>query len=347
MFISKDPRGIYYIYYKGTDGKTKRKSTGARHKGDALTFFRNFNPELKPAFQEQNIISISIKDFREKFEAYANTAFAKNNLGVYRRAFDHFVRLFGDIDLNSITAQHWDLFKSNRIKDVSAVTVNIELRTLKAILNTALRWELIKKNAFSKQKLFSIPEQYPVFLTIEEFKFLYQTVQEQWFKDVLMIAVSTGMRRGELCNLQWKDIDLNRKIIIVQSGDTFKTKQGRNRIIPMNDIAFEIFQRLFGKKQIKKYNHDYVFISCRHHIFPLTLSKKFKEYVILAKMNNQKLHFHSLRHTFASWLVQSNTSLYEVQKLLGHSDSKTTQVYSHLLPDKMHSTVNKISIHLN
>ena len=60
-----------------------------------------------------------------------------------------------------------------------------------------------------------------------------------------------------------------------------------------------------------------------------------------------KLHFHSLRHTFASWLVQDGVSLYEVQKLLGHTDMKVTQIYSHLQPEQLHDTVNRIHIDLN
>jgi len=76
------------------------------------------------------------------------------------------------------------------------------------------------------------------------------------------------------------------------------------------------------------------------------LSKRFKRYVHIAGMN-PKLHFHSLRHTFATWLVQDGVSLYEVQKLLGHSSIAVTQVYSHLQPEQLHATVNRIVVSLN
>ena len=76
------------------------------------------------------------------------------------------------------------------------------------------------------------------------------------------------------------------------------------------------------------------------------LTHLFKEYVLKAGLES-RLHFHSLRHTFASWLVQDGVSLYEVQKLLGHSNIAVTQVYSHLQPEGLHSTVNRISIPLN
>ena len=76
------------------------------------------------------------------------------------------------------------------------------------------------------------------------------------------------------------------------------------------------------------------------------ISKTFKKCVLDAELD-ERLHFHSLRHTFASWLVQEGVSLYEVQKLLGHPSSSVTQIYSHLQPEQMHSTVNRIDLPLN
>jgi len=76
------------------------------------------------------------------------------------------------------------------------------------------------------------------------------------------------------------------------------------------------------------------------------VSHKLKDYIRIAKLN-EKLHFHSLRHTFASWLAQDGVSLYELQRLLGHSDIAVTEVYSHLQPEQLHSTVYRIEIHFN
>jgi site-specific recombinase XerD len=73
----------------------------------------------------------------------------------------------------------------------------------------------------------------------------------------------------------------------------------------------------------------------------------FKKYVRRSNLENKGLHFHSLRHTFASWLVQKGATLYEVQRLLGHTSSKVTEVYSHLQPEHMRDTVNKVKSSLN
>jgi site-specific recombinase XerD len=74
---------------------------------------------------------------------------------------------------------------------------------------------------------------------------------------------------------------------------------------------------------------------------PGTVSAKFKRYVRAACLND-KLHFHSLRHSFATALVASGVSLFAVQKLLGHTTSKTTEIYSHLQPQQLHEEVSRI-----
>jgi site-specific recombinase XerD len=73
------------------------------------------------------------------------------------------------------------------------------------------------------------------------------------------------------------------------------------------------------------------------------ISHRFKAYVRLAKLD-ERLHFHSLRHTFATWLVRAKVPIYDVQKLLGHSSIVVTQVYSHLEPGELYEAVEKISL---
>jgi integrase len=150
------------------------------------------------------------------------------------------------------------------------------------------------------------------------------------------------MRRGELINLRWKDIDLQRRLLHIESNPTFKTKQGKRRTIPLSDVAYHL---LMSKHRTSF--HEFVFTLKGKPIFDNWVTNKFKWYVYEAKLADDRLHFHSLRHTFASWLVQDGVSLYEVQKLLGHSNITVTQVYSHLQPEGLHATVNRISIALN
>jgi site-specific recombinase XerD len=91
---------------------------------------------------------------------------------------------------------------------------------------------------------------------------------------------------------------------------------------------------------------DLVFARRGFQIGESFVSHRFKEYVRMAGLD-ERLHWHSLRHTFASWLVQDGVSLYAVQKLLGHSSVTVTEIYSHLQPEKLHDTVNRIQVSLN
>ncbi|MDR3596139.1 tyrosine-type recombinase/integrase, partial [Clostridium sp.] len=92
---------------------------------------------------------------------------------------------------------------------------------------------------------------------------------------------------------------------------------------------------------IKKGNpEDYIFIYKYKMLFTKDLiSNNFKAAIRRAELND-KYHFHTLRHTFASWLVQKGVSIYEVSKLLGHADIKTTEIYAHLKENNLRSSVN-------
>ena len=160
-------------------------------------------------------------------------------------------------------------------------------------------------------------------------------------KDLCVVAVSTGLRLSELISLQWSNMDFLRKVITVENSEGFTTKTRKNRVVPMNKPLWQMLAR-------RKENaiSELVFHEKGRRLDRIRLSKTFKKYVVVAGLND-KLHFHSLRHTFATWLVQSGVGIYEVQKLMGHSSIAVTQIYAHLAPSELHSTVNKISLSQN
>ena len=153
-----------------------------------------------------------------------------------------------------------------------------------------------------------------------------------------MTAAMTGLRRGEILNLKWSDIDFNRSLIHVESSDTFRTKAGKRRSLPMHDVVKQILLNRSVKTQ-----SEFVFDSGGSPIHGDWVTKLTKRCVRLAGLN-PKLHFHSIRHTFATWLVQAGVSIYEVQKLLGHSSVSVTQVYSHLAASELQDAIGKISL---
>jgi integrase len=341
--LFKRSNGIYYILFV-QDGKTVWKSTGVTLKSDALKALTQFRELLK---DKQDIVTLT--QFRDEFIPFAEGNYSKATVEFYRNSLNHLISMTGDVSLPSLTMQHLDQYKVKRLNDckgksdekVSAVTVNRELQALRAAMNTAGSWKKLESNPFSNMQQVKIPEKQPHYFSRADFQKLISTIKENWLKEVIIFAVLTGMRRGEILNLRWQDVDLRRKLITIQSNPTFKTKQGKRRVIPMSEVVYNM---LNGKRV---YNiAEYIFHINGTKIYDDHASKKLKNYVSDIGLNG-KLHFHSLRHTFASWLVQDGVSLYEVQKLLGHSNISVTQVYSHLQPETLHNTVNKISLQLN
>ena len=283
----------------------------------------------------------TFRQFADEFISYSKEIHANGTVALYQSSFDNFHHINADIPLKSINPRHFDLYKVHRLRSVSPVTVNIELRCLKSALNTAVRWELIEKNPFHGLKLAFVAEKSPTFFSKADLRKLISTVKEQWLREIIIFAILTGLRRNEILHLRWEDVSLDQKTINIQSSPTFKTKNGKRRTIPLNDIALVILQAKY-KERIS----DLVFVINGKPIQPGWLTHKFKYYVYLCRFKNDSLHFHSLRHTFASWLVQEGVSIYAIKELLGHSDIKMTQVYAHLQLDRLHSTVNKLQISL-
>lgn len=175
--------------------------------------------------------------------------------------------------------------------------------------------------------------------TREEFRAVMKRIDQPWFGEMVMFTLLTGMRRGEVANLHWSDLDLERKLVHVHSTPTFRSKRGKQRVIPLNEwIVLE-----FGAKQ-RPEGDVYLFTFEGSKVEESYLTHKFTDYVRAAGLK-RKLHFHSLRHTFAMWLVQSSTPLAEIQKLLGHSSVVTTQIYSHLEEEHLRGAAEKIRLH--
>jgi integrase len=277
--------------------------------------------------------------FMDQFLEYSKSNYRPGTVGIYERAEELFIEIIGDVTLQQITPFHWDKYKSVRLQKVSPVTVNIELRTIGSVLNKAFRWKVIDLNPFASLHLCLIPEKYPDYFSREEFQVFCNAMGNDWYKDIVQFAVLTGMRRGEITNLKWKNIDLDNKIIHVVSSPTFRTKAGKKRIVPIHKKLMPILKSRFNPDPEK-----YVFTHWTRKVKESYVTHRFSDYKVIGGIQRKGLHFHSLRHTFASWLVQEGVSLYEVQRLLGHSNIAVTEIYSHLQPCQLHNAVNKLQI---
>lgn len=334
--LVKRSSGIYYIVYR-KDGRQRWKSTKTTNKSEALRLLTDFKELLR-----EKRPRIAMNEFVQRFLTYAQTHLSSNTIRLYKTIFKSFTAFVKDAYIDDVNAETLDRYKAQRLREVSRVSVNVELRMLKAAFGTARRWNLIEQNPFQNVSLVKVPEQAPLALSVEDFQKLLGCLSEQWLKEIVVFAVSTGMRRGEILNLRWCDVDLASRVVTIQTSERFKTKHGRRRVIPLNDAALYILMSRKGKSA-----SEYVFTLNDKPISGGWVSHLFKRYVRKAKLQNPCYRFHSLRHTFATWLVQNGVGIYEVQKLLGHSSIAVTQQYSHLAPTELHSAVNKLTMNLN
>jgi site-specific recombinase XerD len=333
--LFKRSNGVYYIKYT-CDGKIRWRSTGQRLKSLAFQSLLNFKNIL-----QQPRARITFLQFERDFLGYASATYSHRTVALYRRILFQFRAITGDIQLSLITPQHVDMYKAKRLESVGPSSLNVELRTLRAAFYTAVRWRLLAENPLKRVPLLHTPEQQPAYLTKGEFQKLLSVIPESWFREFLVIAVSTGLRRAELINLTWENIDFERRLIHVQSGASFRTKGGKRRSIPMSESVFQLLCQ-----KVHERVGEYVFTFSGKKVEENLVTHKFKDYARSARLS-EKLHLHCTRHTFATWLVQEGVSIYEVQKLLGHSNISVTQVYSHLAASELHGAVNKICVSLN
>ncbi|HTK83220.1 MAG TPA: tyrosine-type recombinase/integrase [Bacteroidota bacterium] len=311
-------------------GKESRAATGRKNRSSA-----HWTRASRIKSQPQ----IGLREFIDQFLEYARATFAPRNVENYQRVFQHALSFFGDILLSRVTPYDIERFKIFRSGIVSATTVNIDMRTLKAALNKAVDWEILDQNPCTKVLRVRIPSKAPCYLSRPEIGVLNGLIKEKWLKDVMMFAVATGLRQGEIIHLRWENVNLERASLYVRNSNSFRAKMGKERIVPLNAGAMRVLESQKGRsgyvfvypnsKQIKR---DY-------------LTHRFKKYVREAGFNPE-IHFHSLRHTFASWLVQSGVSLYYVQKLMGHSSLAMTEIYSHIVDDNLRESVEKIGLPL-
>lgn len=334
MFLAKHPNGKYYIYYEKPDGRRSSKSTRTKYKNDATKFLLKFQNELREK-ADQKFIPIKLKQFSFDFLRHSEPLYSFKTIKTFKTTFNLLQNHFCDISLSELTTPRIEEYLFTRLKNSFVYAARHDLSNLNCAFNKAVRTGYLLSNPCQGIKRFKIPEKQPMFYSIEDFNKLINAIDERDLKDLTIFAVNTGLRQGELITLEWRQINIDEKTLILDNR-THLTKAKKVRTVPLNNNAVNILLERFKEKSDK---HNYVFSYKGNMINQDYLSRYYKKFILAAGLN-PKLNFHSLRHTFASWLVQSGVSLYVVSKLLGHSDITTTQIYSHLSKENFKNAVD-------
>jgi len=267
----------------------------------------------------------------------------------------------GEIRLDEIRLADIETWRVKRQKNgISHSTINRDLSSLKAALQKAWDWELLDNHPLARLKQLKVDRRPVVrYLTQDEEKRLYAALQardtlmrearvsankhreERGYElypnlgtyaenltPLVLLAINTGLRRGELWNLTWRDIDLRRKMLTVRGKGA---KSGQTRHIPLNTAALEA---------IKTHRGEVVPMPN----VPVFGTAEFRTAfnALLDKAKIQDFRFHDLRHTFASKLVMAGVPLNTVRELMGHSSLEMTLIYAHLAPENLRDAVDLI-----
>ncbi len=333
-FLFRRNNGFYYIESR-VGMKNVRQSTKTRDEKEAQKIFAQVQ-----ATQVRTIDIRYLSGCVREYLQFVQTNLSPGTLRLCQPTLRRFISVLGDCLVAHVDSRAIERYKATRAALIRPTTVNIELRVIKAFFSRLKYWKLVKENPCSGVCQLRVPQEPPAFLTIDQLKTLIDSIHDPWLRDIIVVASMTGMRLGEVLNIEWNDINWDAGTILIRSSEGYRVKGGKMRTIPMNETVAALLQA-------KTRRDGLVFKGRRgwRRAYGSYVSKKFKE-AVRSLGFDERLHFHSLRHTFASLLVQRGVSLYEVQNLLGHSTVAVTQIYAHLQPSTLQATVNKISLNL-
>lgn len=226
------------------------------------------------------------------------------------------------------------IYKDYEIEKTRAnSTINRHLEMLSKMFNLCVEEDLIGSNPCQSVKQLR-EENFKIrFLSIMEERALFDVLKADYpyLVPIVICALQTGMRRAEIFNLQWSQVDLKNGFI-----ELLKTKSGKARKIPISAKLDKVLKELFIKKE-----SEYVFINPTTNKPYVDIKKAFSN--ALEKANISNFRFHDLRHTVATRMVESGADLVVVQEILGHSNIETTMRYAHPVPERKKQAISFLS----
>jgi integrase len=245
--------------------------------------------------------------------------------------------LLSDIKPSHIAQKRDGLLSQNTFhkKPRSSTTVVRYIASLSHAFTVAIKeWEWMDENPIRKINKPKLPQGRIRFLDESEKNRLLEACKQSkssCLYPIVVLALSTGMRKGEILTLTWDDIDFERRAILLHT-----TKNGERRLIPLTGLSLELL------KNLKLSKHDeLVFPSPNNLNQPIDIRSAWESVLKKASLTNFK--FHDLRHTTASYLAMNNASLLEIGALLGHKTVQMTKRYAHLSNDHIFHMVEKLN----
>ena len=339
-------RGTYFLRYKDATQKTCHQKIGrttdisladARKEAKQLKAEIALGANPRAEARVQKAVPTFADFFEQKYLPYVMPR--KRSWGRDEELYRLRIKgEFGNFRLNQSTKQKVQLFHTAlKASGLSPATCDHHLKLIRYALNLAVDWDIIETNPIQGIKMFNADNQIEHYLDDAELERLLTVLRNDANRTVCYIAMfllSTGCRLNEALQAKWGQID---KANCLWRIPATNSKSKRMRSVPLNPSALYVLDQLDTECEF-----DHVFINHKTR-FPYTTIMK-----VWIRLRNKaglpKLRIHDLRHGFASLLVSSGRTLYEVQQILGHSDPKVTMRYSHVSPRALQEAANSASV---
>jgi len=334
MGLCRRPQGKVWWMSFMYQGKQVRRSTGTADRRLAESILAKVRVQIiEGRFFETR--EETIRTFEELMERYMTEHASRRSQPRHYRGYTNSLKtFFGGRTLVEITPKLIVEYKNRRYAaGLKPASINRELSTLKKAFNLAVReWEWCRVNPVSQVSMERENNKRDRWLSIGEETRLLQACAP-WLHDLVTFALHTGMRMGEILELTWRGVDFSRRTVMV-----IRSKNGERRTIPVNHTVLTVLKE---KAKVRSLKTDVVF--CSKAFTPMEsghLRRSFR--LALGKAQIDDFHFHDLRHTFATRLVQAGVDLYKVQRLLGHKSPIMTQRYAHHYPESLRDGVEML-----
>ncbi|MDO8136760.1 MAG: site-specific integrase [Candidatus Brocadiales bacterium] len=310
---------VYWIRYAGPDGRIARESARTRSMKQAEALLLKRKGEI--AEGKCPVRLTRSYTFQELAREYATWASRQRFFKTKKYFIRQLAERFGNLPLNSFTSLAVEKYQTEALKEVKPSTANRRVTCLKHMFTKAHEWGWVGDDTLKRVRGVKLLEEPPGrlrYLSQEECQALVETCTPH-LRPIVLVALNTGMRLGEILGLRWEAVDLKHGFLLLDV-----TKNGERREIPINSTLRATLEAIpHGPES------EYVFADRNGRPYK-SVNNSFP--TACKRAGIRDFRFHDLRHTFASHLIMAGVDLTTVKELLGHEDIETTLRYSHLAP---------------
>ena len=339
-------------------------------KGIGYTSLKEKNAPIKQAIQEKENENITFSEFYDLYETAQFGTKTPKGIKCERQYFDnHIKKHIGAKPLKDIQIEDIEKIKQSMLKTkttahaskYAAATINHVIKLCRHCFKVAILWKKTTENPATAVKLLPLENQRLRFFTHSEAEILLEQLKKihpadakstgyQYYKtfktsqtyEMALVSLYCGCRAGELFAIRANDINFTTAFLTIR-----KSKNHNARNIPRPQIIQDMFKQRLQSLNIT--GENFVFQDMNGDAL-YEISDRYQEIVDKlfnqgVKDRQQKAVFHTLRHTYASWLVMAGVDLYTVKELMGHKTLSMTMRYAHLAPQKFTAAITVLNNH--